>query len=150
MKFYDDLTLHFLFQVLQQQTRQYRSIKDESTGLETSVLGINVMVSHSHFNKGKLKVCLFFNLNSWILFLNFKKFLFWESNLTQNSRSVHPPSKQLNKFLRPIFPFCIQITTLVPLLTDCKLSLACPNSTERTLIEMVIKTRKVKLINYKF
>ncbi|EDS30221.1 beat protein [Culex quinquefasciatus] len=42
--------------VLQQQTRQYRSIKDESTGLETSVLGINVMVSHSHFNKGKLKL----------------------------------------------------------------------------------------------
>ncbi|XP_065075234.1 uncharacterized protein LOC135698993 isoform X1 [Ochlerotatus camptorhynchus] len=43
-------------QVLPQQTRQYRPIKDESTGLETSILGISVMVSHSHFIKGKLKL----------------------------------------------------------------------------------------------
>ncbi|XP_058448864.1 uncharacterized protein LOC131428837 isoform X1 [Malaya genurostris] len=42
--------------VLQQQTRQYRPIRDASTGLETSVLGINVMASHSHFIKGKLKL----------------------------------------------------------------------------------------------
>ncbi|XP_055635641.1 uncharacterized protein LOC129775228 [Toxorhynchites rutilus septentrionalis] len=42
--------------VLQQQTRQYKPIKDASTKLETSELGINVMITHSHFIKGKLRL----------------------------------------------------------------------------------------------
>ncbi|XP_055589586.1 uncharacterized protein LOC129741820 [Uranotaenia lowii] len=42
--------------VLQQQTRVFRPIKDSVTGLETAILGISVMVSHSHFVKGKLKL----------------------------------------------------------------------------------------------
>uniref|UniRef100_A0A182PG57 C2-set_2 domain-containing protein n=1 Tax=Anopheles epiroticus TaxID=199890 RepID=A0A182PG57_9DIPT len=39
-----------------QYVKQYRPIKDTYTGLETSIAGINFMVAHDHFVKGKLKL----------------------------------------------------------------------------------------------
>ncbi|KFB49159.1 AGAP009947-PA-like protein [Anopheles sinensis] len=42
-------------QIIQQYIKQYRPIKDTHTGLDTSILGINILVAHSHFVKGKLK-----------------------------------------------------------------------------------------------
>uniref|UniRef100_A0A182NU52 Ig-like domain-containing protein n=1 Tax=Anopheles dirus TaxID=7168 RepID=A0A182NU52_9DIPT len=38
--------------IIQQYLKQYRPIKDTHTGLETAILGINIIVGH--FNKGKL------------------------------------------------------------------------------------------------
>lgn len=43
-------------QIIPQYYKQYRPIKDTHTGLETSILGINILVAHAHFIKGKLKV----------------------------------------------------------------------------------------------
>ncbi|XP_058121740.1 uncharacterized protein LOC131281089 [Anopheles ziemanni] len=42
--------------IIQQYIKQYRPIKDTYTGLDTSILGINILVAHSHFVKGKLKI----------------------------------------------------------------------------------------------
>ncbi|XP_050078123.1 uncharacterized protein LOC126565026 [Anopheles maculipalpis] len=42
--------------IIPQYYKQYRPIKDTHTGLETSILGINILVSHAHFIKGKLKL----------------------------------------------------------------------------------------------
>uniref|UniRef100_A0AAG5DF80 Ig-like domain-containing protein n=1 Tax=Anopheles atroparvus TaxID=41427 RepID=A0AAG5DF80_ANOAO len=39
-----------------QYVKLYRPIKDSYTGLETSILGVNVMVAHDHFVQGKLKL----------------------------------------------------------------------------------------------
>lgn len=36
--------------------RHYKSIKDESTNLETSILGLHFLLTHQNFIKGKLKV----------------------------------------------------------------------------------------------
>ncbi|XP_052894969.1 uncharacterized protein LOC128302235 [Anopheles moucheti] len=42
--------------IIPQYYKQYRPIKDTHTGLETSILGINILVAHGHFVKGKLKL----------------------------------------------------------------------------------------------
>ncbi|XP_040168157.1 uncharacterized protein LOC120903039 [Anopheles arabiensis] len=42
--------------IIPQYYKQYRPIKDTHTGLETSILGINILVAHAHFIKGKLKL----------------------------------------------------------------------------------------------
>lgn len=40
--------------------RHYKSIKDESTNLETSILGLHFLLTHQNFIKGKLKVFYLF------------------------------------------------------------------------------------------
>uniref|UniRef100_A0A182QWE7 Ig-like domain-containing protein n=1 Tax=Anopheles farauti TaxID=69004 RepID=A0A182QWE7_9DIPT len=42
--------------IIQQYFKQYRPIKDTHTGLETAILGINILVAHGHFINGKLKL----------------------------------------------------------------------------------------------
>uniref|UniRef100_A0A182V283 Uncharacterized protein n=1 Tax=Anopheles merus TaxID=30066 RepID=A0A182V283_ANOME len=39
-----------------QYVKLYRPIRDTFTGLETSIAGVNFMVAHDHFVKGKLKL----------------------------------------------------------------------------------------------
>uniref|UniRef100_A0A182P4D2 Ig-like domain-containing protein n=1 Tax=Anopheles epiroticus TaxID=199890 RepID=A0A182P4D2_9DIPT len=42
--------------IIPQYYKQYRPIKDTHTGLDTAILGINILVAHGHFIKGKLKL----------------------------------------------------------------------------------------------
>ncbi|XP_058059917.1 uncharacterized protein LOC131210655 [Anopheles bellator] len=42
--------------IVQQYIKQYRPIKDTYTGLETSILGVNMLVSQGYFAKGKMKL----------------------------------------------------------------------------------------------
>ncbi|XP_050101522.1 uncharacterized protein LOC126581713 [Anopheles aquasalis] len=42
--------------IVPQYIKQYRPIKDTYTGLETSILGINMLVSQGYFSNGKMKL----------------------------------------------------------------------------------------------